>query len=100
MQCERCGKEFDYDDAEDLFCLEHPGFNFDHFYIRLCGECAIKAVDEEEHEIYYEDCSRCGKRFDYFAVQDRYNANHYYGLQYSDLDDVYCGECAEMEDNP
>ena len=63
--CEHCGKEFDEDDAQEIFegtTLKR----YDYLIKTLCGECAVQAIDDKEDGVYLELCENCGARFDPF----------------------------------
>lgn len=66
--CDYCGKEFDEQDARDIFEAEIPK-NYDYLTKSLCAECAIEAIDDMDDGIYYEVCDNCGSRFDPFAAE-------------------------------
>lgn len=63
--CERCGKEFDEDDAREEF-EDETGKSFDYLTKTLCGDCAIQAINDKEDGVYLELCENCGARFDPF----------------------------------
>ena len=70
--CEDCGKRIDDFDEEDyIFSNEHGLLNYGNFKKCLCGECACKAIDNEEEGVYFEVCDKCGKEFDY--VKDSFD---------------------------
>ena len=64
--CERCGKEFDKEDAREEF-EDETGKNFDYLTETLCGDCAIQAINNKEDGVYLELCENCGARFDPFV---------------------------------
>lgn len=64
--CEYCGKEFDAEDARDIFEMEMLK-NYDYLTKCLCAECAIEAINDMHDGIYYEICEKCGSRFNPFA---------------------------------
>lgn len=64
--CDCCGKEFDVQDARDVFQMETLK-NYDFLTKTLCAECAIEAIEDMDDGIYYEVCENCGSRFDSFA---------------------------------
>lgn len=69
--CERCGKEFEEEDAQDIF--EGSTLKlYDYLTKTLCGECAIQAIEDKEDGIYLELCENCGARFDPFVDETEF----------------------------
>lgn len=64
--CDYCGKEFDEQDAREVFEIETMK-NYNYLTKSLCAECAIEAIDDMVDGIYYEECENCHSRFDPFA---------------------------------
>ena len=63
-KCSRCNKGFNVDDARDYFNRETI-MNYDKIRPCFCADCAIEAIENEEEDVYFEECPRCGKQFDY-----------------------------------
>ena len=66
-KCEWCGSRFSKAVAEEIFEEEAFFWYFSYKKIRpcLCGNCAIKAVFEDQDEgVYFDTCEECGKEFD------------------------------------
>lgn len=64
--CDYCGKEFDEQDAREVFEIETLKNN-DYLTKSLCAECAIEAINNMNDGVYYEVCENCGSSFDPFA---------------------------------
>lgn len=96
-KCEYCGAKFDPDEAEDIFESEHPYLLYENIAKCLCGECASKAIEDEEDGVYFETCEECGDRFDYILE----NAKFYSWTGESLLDatggNILCASCAEAK---
>lgn len=104
MICERCTKKFDEEEAREEFESKMPSKSYDNFEKRLCGECAIDAINNIESGIYFEYCERCGKKY-YPADDDsKFESMHSneYGT-YADISDLtselLCLDCAIDEYN-
>ncbi len=82
MTCERCGKEFNIDEATEEFEDETLKI-YDNLLHKLCGKCAIDAINAGEDGIYYEICERCGKKYDPITVDGAFE------LRYSDENGTY-----------
>lgn len=95
--CEWCGKEFDIDDAREIFDDECGiMWSYDNFTKCLCGECAIEAIQQAEPGVYFDTCEECGKHFDY---GEEYNEFMNYGgndidLPYCWMEKTLCASCA------
>ncbi len=97
-KCEWCGKKFDPEVAEDEFEFETYFYRYENIRPCLCGECAIKAIENKDSEVYYETCDSCGKEFDVFEDELRFN-NHFPNDCMDDYRDIwdkltYCADCA------
>ena len=48
--CDRCGCEFDEDEAREEFDeeFESGDFDYDNFEKDVCGECAIEIINNDE----------------------------------------------------
>lgn len=64
--CDYCGEEFEVQDARDDFLMETLK-DYDNLTKCLCAECAIKAINDMDEGIYYEECENCGTRYDPFV---------------------------------
>lgn len=99
--CEYCGKTFDYQEEEDYFSIEEHLLNYENVKKRLCGKCAVKAIEiDEEDDIYFDRCDKCGKVFD-LAVEEGKFDNYftpYSGERLRDIWDqdghILCCDCA------
>lgn len=101
-KCEWCGVRFNKSDAEEIFDSEAYFWYFDYKKIRpcLCGECAVKAVfDEDDEGIYFDTCDECRKEFDLKEEETAFRlfADKYGGSatlrDYWD-DRILCADCA------
>ena len=97
--CSRCGKHFNREEAEERFGCDHPNLDYDHFQGTFCGDCAVEIVDNEEDGYYFEECDRCGKRFDLFADESDFmmrNWGYSGGLReaWSEFRYLLCADCA------
>lgn len=99
--CQRCGKEFDHDEEEDLFNMEYMLRSFDNFNETLCADCAGKVIDEHEEGVYFEYCDNCGKKYDPFVEESRfYDMLPEWDRENVDLDffdKLLCADCAMEE---
>ena len=97
MICQRCGNSFDADDAWSDFSAECFMLNYDNISERLCAECAIKAIEDEENDIYFETCECCGRRFDFIEENCHFTLEH--GIDLRDIwqrdGRILCKDCAE-----
>lgn len=97
--CEFCGKEFDEEFASTEFLIETQLW-YENLTKCLCDECAIKAVDDEPIEdVYFDECERCGKRFDmvkedleFISTASRTHSD--VGTIRYECDEMLCSECA------
>lgn len=99
-KCESCGKRFDPEDAEDYFIEETFLLSYDNLKKCLCGECAVKALEDKEDGIYYETCECCGKVFDLVFDEEEF-ASHFSWCNGTSLrdywdDKIRCADCALM----
>ena len=67
-----------------------------NFNIDLCASCADEAIDNEVEDVYYEDCEKCGKKFDLIRVRPEIDAT-YGDDAYDMLGNYLCKDCAEAE---
>lgn len=96
MICEYCGSSFDTQEAEDYFEDECYILSYCNFRKRLCGKCAVDAIEDMQEGMYYEQCERCGKTFDLMG-------NEYFSKDGSTIDgstirdywddQILCYEC-------
>lgn len=94
-KCERCGKEFDFDE-EDVEFDNYRGLALENFNINVCADCAKGIVDAKEDGVYFETCEECGKEFDWFEdVGEFYSRAN--GADLHDFDRILCCECAMDE---
>lgn len=101
MKCKWCKKRFDEEDAMYDFESQTRFLYYDNLAIRLCGDCALKVIDEKIDEVYFETCAECGRRFDLIEEETKfeYNPNDYGSLRdyWDDGDKPRCAECAVEE---
>lgn len=96
-RCEWCGKEFDIDEAREIFDDECGRiWSYDNFGKCLCGECAVEAIQDEADGVYFETCECCGKNFDYGEECRIFydNANASFGLADCWSNRILCASCA------
>lgn len=63
QKCECCGKAFSEEEAKREFADEYI-MSYSNIRKKLCGKCAINAMDNYEKGVYFVNCERCGKLFD------------------------------------
>ena len=63
QKCECCGKAFSEEEAKREFADEYI-MAYSNFRKKLCGKCAINAMDNYEIGVYFMRCENCGKLFD------------------------------------
>ena len=103
MICERCGKDFDIEEEREEFELETVK-SYDNLERNLCASCAINAIESLESGIYFEYCSRCGKKYDPIDAECEFQSMHTndYGT-YASISDMtsefLCLDCALDEYN-
>lgn len=104
--CEKCGIEFDRNEAEAIF-IDYDGASFDTDYYKfkhcLCGNCAI---EEYENGNYFEKCTCCHKKF--FPEDEKIKFESLVSNRVTDADmyehGILCADCAaekllaELED--
>lgn len=100
VKCECCKKSFDEEDERIVF----EGailLTYNNLVLRLCADCAIKTIEDEDEDVYFETCGECGKRFDYIVEKSDFerNPNDYGRLTdyWDDGDKPRCAECAIKE---
>lgn len=101
--CDHCRKKFDKYKAEEYFSTECL-LSYDNFKKSLCGECAVRAIEDGENDVYYEHCEKCGKEFDLAENESRFDDHfpYYNGTRLRDYWDnkILCAECAlDLLDN-
>ena len=62
--CKWCKQTFDVEEAAVKFKRGSWLLTYDKLSICLCGDCAIRASNIEEHGVYFETCTDCGRKFD------------------------------------
>ena len=96
--CKWCGKKFDVEEAEMDFNAEFSHLSYDNFKKCLCGDCAIRAIEDEEYGVYFEQCEECGRTFDYIKDDDTFKSNfdEDSGKSLTDYwgDKILCCDCA------
>ncbi len=63
QKCESCGKIFSEEEAEREFADEYI-MPYSNFQKKLCGKCAVNAMDNYEKGVYFMSCENCGELFD------------------------------------
>ncbi|MBO4838488.1 MAG: hypothetical protein J5493_03850 [Lachnospiraceae bacterium] len=92
MKCEWCGQRFVTEEAENEFEIECPGLLYNNFEVKLCGKCAIEAVEYHTEGVYYETCEECGCLFDVFEPNpSEMDVRDYWS------ESIICWECAEKK---
>ena len=96
--CEWCGKKFDPSEAEDEFEIECGTLSYAHLRKRLCGSCAIQAINDQTDGVYFETCEACGKTFDLAEARGKFDSHFGWcnGTNLMDYwdDKILCYECA------
>ena len=92
--CEWCGIEFDPDEAEDMFIDEFPQLSYRNLTKCLCGNCAITAIEDQDDDVYIEECESCGARFDLFEACREFESEFSGDLLDQWDDGILCAECA------
>lgn len=96
--CEWCGKEFEPEFDSDTFEIEEGILSYRNIRKCLCAECAIRAIDEQVEDVYFETCERCHRVFDYIADSGRFaslvDGVHLIGMWDRD---ILCCDCAAEE---
>ena len=99
--CEWCGEEFDYDDARMTFENNTWRLSYENIRKCLCGDCALRVINEEISGEYYEYCEKCGGSFDFITERQRFAMNFPVcnGTELRDHWDgrVLCSDCAIEE---
>lgn len=98
LECEWCGKIFDPQEAEDYFDSEVYTLTYSNMRKCLCGECAVKAVEDDDDGVFFETCENCGCTFDVIEHKGIY-ANHFPWYNGTSLLDewsngILCAYCA------
>lgn len=96
--CEWCGKSFDPEEANEYFSLDAGIFSYDKIRKCLCGECAVKAIEDKIEGVYYETCEQCGRTFDVVEEESDFDS-HFSWANGTNLYDywhnqILCAECA------
>ena len=99
--CEWCGRSFDLEEAEDFFDIETFALNYNNLKKKLCGNCAVQAIEDKVDGVYFETCEKCGKEFDLFVDEIEF-ANNFEWFSGTELRDywknhILCAECALEE---
>lgn len=96
-KCKWCGESFDREDA--LYEFEGETLlNYANLALRLCGSCAIQAIEDEVDGVYFETCADCGTQFDLIEEQSKFDSDPndfgYLRDYWDDGDRPRCAECA------
>ena len=96
LKCEYCGKEYDPEEAEEYFNDEMAILVYSNVRKRLCGECAVQAIYDDEEGVYIQKCEECGREFDYVVDKWEFeNDPSTDGLSLIDCwEGVKCAQCA------
>lgn len=93
-KCSRCGKKFDPEEVS-MYLFDGDTTLYDRLRSPLCDECANEAWNDQEEGIFFDTCDKCGKEFDVFEDEFRYNRERTdTGLGFRDLVDILCCDCA------
>lgn len=95
-KCEWCGVKFDSEEAKEVFESYSVLWKYSQIRPCLCGDCAVKAEDEEIEETLFVNCPKCGKEFDLYEAVHVFDLSHDDASTF-DLGDYYCEDCAEEE---
>ena len=94
--CEKCGVEFDENEAECIFDdNDVASFSVDYYRLNrcLCGNCAI---EEYERGNYSEECECCHKKF--FPEDEKIKFESLVSNRVTDADmyehGILCADCA------
>ena len=96
--CDRCGKEFEIEDAEWEFTsgvyANHP-VSYERLSQCLCGQCAIEAYESEDGT-YTEICEDCGKAFEPISEEYSFEMEVSSEVDGADMyaEGIHCAECA------
>ena len=97
-KCKRCGKLYDPSEEADIFMME-CALDYNGVTEDICADCASKALDDYEEDVYLETCSKCGCKYDPVKAEstftDRFpnSSNSVYSL-------TMCADCAsDYEDS-
>ena len=98
--CEKCGTEFDLDEAEYEFSLEST-LEYEKFKPCLCVDCAVSAIEDKEEDVYFETCEECGREFDLIEEEAKFedDARYECNVDEASLRDWWkekylCSDCA------
>lgn len=97
--CEWCEKDFDPAFDADIFQenVSSAYLTYEHIRPCLCSECAMKAIDDQIEDVYFETCDHCGCEFDYVADAENFLAQQ--GCYITEMwrNGVLCCDCALEE---
>ena len=97
LKCEWCGKKYDKDEADDIFSMETYCLSYSNIRKKLCGDCAVEAIEDEVDGIYFERCEECGKEFDLMEESREFDSNFSWenGTSLRDYwnDKILCCDC-------
>lgn len=95
MKCYLCGTHFDQEEAENSFEYEYTIYSYSNFIKPLCGDCAVSVIKDEIEGFYFEECEKCGNRFDLIKDSDEFS-QHENGVHLIDCwdNDILCCDCA------
>ena len=98
IKCEWCDKLFDPIEADEYFTKETYLLSYDNIQKCLCGECAVKVIEDKVDGIYFETCEKCGRTFDLIEDECTFNSNFswFNGTSLRDYWDkqILCADCA------
>ena len=97
-KCEWCDILFDPIEADEYFDSETFSLSYNNIQKCLCGECAVKVIEDKVDGIYFETCEKCGKTFDLIEDESTFDSNFSWcnGTSLRDYWDkqILCAECA------
>ena len=97
MKCEYCGKEFDKDVEEDIFSSEMAWYQYENIRKCLCAECAINAIEDLDDGVYYEQCERCGRTFDFITENEEFKRITDGDVELTQVGPILCCNCARID---
>ena len=96
--CDVCKNRFEEKEAKFEFERLTWRLKYEKLEKCLCANCAVLAVERKQEGVYFDNCVRCGRRFD-LAVDEReseHQMDHFHGKTLRDFwdDGPLCADCA------